>query len=265
MSAQQHVVRMAVVGLLVAGVTACIVSCQTQPQGSGDGTAAAPAGTEAALERGHQVYLAYCAMCHGVWGEGDGPLSAEMRQQSGVGPAHLNDRARLDELGRDEIVKVIKQGGAHTQRSNLMPSWGDRLDTGVINMVADFVMSLPDRKPGVPDATIEKYLAAPAGVPEDGRRLFVFYCTSCHGPYGRGDGVMADTLKARNGVGPRDLGDAAYFSKLTDQDLYVTLSLGGAHSGRSPFMPAWTTTLKPEEIKDLVSYVRAISNTPAQP
>lgn len=265
MSAQQHVLRIAVAGFLVAGVAACVVSCQTQPQGSGGGTAQSVGADSATPDRGHQVFLAYCAMCHGVWGEGDGPLAAEMRQQSGVGPARLNDRARLDELGRDEIVKVIRQGGAHTQRSNLMPSWGDRLDPQTINMVADFVMTLPDQKPGVPDATIEKYLAAPAGVPEDGRRLFVFYCTSCHGPYGKGDGVMADTLKARNGVGPRNLTDTAYFSKLSDQDIYVTLSLGGAHSGKSPFMPAWTTTLEPQQIKDLVAYIRAISSTPSQP
>lgn len=259
----QHVVRMTVVGLLVTGVAACVVSCQSKPPATSQ-TAAAPADTTG-LTQGHQVFLADCAMCHGVWGEGDGPLAAEMRQQSGVGPAQLNDRARLDELGRDEIVRIIKEGGAHTHRSNLMPAWGNRLDPKVIGEVADFVMTLPDENPGTPDATIEKYMSAPPGVPEEGRKLFVFYCTSCHGPYGHGDGVMADTLKARNGVAPRNLTDTQYMSKLTDQDIYVTLSLGGAHSGKSPFMPAWTATLKPDQIKDLISYIRAISHTPSQP
>ena len=31
------------------------------------------------------------------------------------------------------------------------------------------------------------------------------------------------------------------------------------------FMPAWTYTLKPEQIKDLVAYIRALSRTTPQP
>ena len=36
---------------------------------------------------------------------------------------------------------------------------------------------------------------------EEGRRLFMTYCASCHGTAGRGDGPVADTLRVR----PADL------------------------------------------------------------
>jgi mono/diheme cytochrome c family protein len=44
--------------------------------------------------------------------------------------------------------------------------------------------------------------ASPAAAGDDeGRRLFVTYCSSCHGPAGRGDGPVADALSVR----PADL------------------------------------------------------------
>jgi mono/diheme cytochrome c family protein len=124
-------------------------------------------------------------------------------------------------------------------------------------------MTLPDQSPVTPPETIAKYLQAPPGVPEQGRRLFVFYCTACHGSFGRGDGYFADSLYARNHVRPRDLTDSLYFSHKADLELFATVSLGGGHFKKSPFMPAWTVTLAPEQIKDLVSYIRALSHTPS--
>ena len=266
MSAQRGV-RWVAVGLLILGLMAFALSCGRKAEKIAEQTpAAAPNGAQPRVDpRGQEAYLAYCAMCHGEWGEGDGPLAEQLQKQSGIRPAHLNDRARLGEMGRQELVHVIERGGAHTGRSNLMPPWGERLDADVINHIADFVMTLPDLKPGIPASTIEKYLQAPPGTPAEGRKLFVFYCTICHGPYGKGDGLLADTLRARNNIRPRNLTDSLYLAKKTDQELYATVSLGGGHMGKSVFMPAWTVTLTPSQIKDLVSYVRAISHTASRP
>jgi mono/diheme cytochrome c family protein len=41
---------------------------------------------------------------------------------------------------------------------------------------------------------IETLQGAPAP-PEDGRQLFLTYCASCHGPNGRGGGVMSSELR----------------------------------------------------------------------
>jgi cbb3-type cytochrome c oxidase subunit III len=216
-------------------------------------------------ERGAKAFLAYCAMCHGDHGAGDGPVAAELARRENVKVAHLDDGARLEKLGLAGVKKVIVKGGGHTGRSNLMPAWGEHLAPAVVEDIAAYVMVLPTLNPGIPSATIAKYLAAPAGTPAAGRKLFVTFCTACHGPQGKGDGFNADTLRVRHNVRPRNLTETAYFAKKTDQELYSTIALGGGHTGKSAFMPGWTYRLEPAQIKDLVSYVRAISKTPSQP
>jgi len=254
-------IRIAVASVAAAGVVAFALSCQTKPKEAEQ----PPAADSQNVARGHETYLVYCAMCHGEWGEGDGPLAGQLRDQAGVVAARLNDRSRLAEIGRTEVVRVIERGGAHTGRSNLMPPWGERIPRERIEEIADFVMKLPDLSPGTPPSTIAHYLEAPPGSAPEGRRLYVQYCVLCHGPNGRGDGIYADTLRARNNIPPRDLTDSLYFRKKTDQELYVTIALGGGHGGKSVFMPIWIVTLPPDQIKDLVSYVRAISRTAARP
>ena len=96
--------RWAVSVVLTAGLVVFAMSCQTQP---GDDTGAVSEDSLQRAERltsGHQAYLAHCAMCHGTWGAGDGPLSSQLADQGITKPAILNNRARFDELGRDQIV-----------------------------------------------------------------------------------------------------------------------------------------------------------------
>ena len=211
--------------------------------------------------RGQTAYLGYCAMCHGSFGAGDGPLAGDLKHEGARRPAVLNDRARLDYLGRRGIIEVITKGGAHTGRSNIMPPWGESLDPTLIGEIADFVLMMPDIKPGPTTEVIQQFLSSPPGVPERGRELFVFYCTACHGLHGKGDGLYADTLWARNKIRPRNLTDSSYFAGISDQQIYATVSMGGAHMGKSTYMPAWGFTIPPAQIRDLLSYVRAISHT----
>jgi mono/diheme cytochrome c family protein len=217
------------------------------------------------LARGERAYLAYCAMCHGDNGAGDGPLAAELTRQAAAVPLRLDDATRLQTLGPAGLRRVITLGGAHTQRSNMMPAWGERLGTPLIDDIATFIETLPGRRTeGIPAATLQKYLSAPKGSSEEGRRLFVYYCTGCHGPFGKGDGFNADTLRVRNKVRPRNLTDKVYLSTRTDQDLYAVIALGGGHMGKSSMMPAWTYSLQPGQIKSLIAYVRTISGTPSK-
>jgi len=264
----RHAVRMSAAATLTAGLALFVLSCGRQQAPSGEAT---PAGTAATPPpvivnvRGEQAFLAYCAMCHGERGAGDGPLSEDLRKQNAAIPARLSDAARLAELGRGGVLAVVEKGGAHTGRSNLMPAWGEKLEPALIDSIVDYVMALPELKPGVPSATIAKYLAAPPGVSEEGRRVFVYYCSGCHGPQGKGDGFNAEALRTRHKIRPRDLTDSVYFAPISDQQLYETVALGGGHMGKSVFMPAWTYTLKPDQIKDLVAYIRVLSHTTPRP
>ena len=254
--------RVAVV--LFVGLVAILGSCgksTQQPAATTTVTMTPDTTSLATLDAGQQTFLTHCAMCHGLWGGGDGPLAAELQREAHVKPAMLNNRERMNQLSRDEIIQVIEKGGGHTGRSNLMPPWQGRLDPRTIAQVAEFVKKLPDLNPGTPSATVQAFLAAPPGSAPEGRQTCVVYCAMCHGVQGHGDGPLADTLFARNRIRPRDLTDSVYFSGKTDEEVYALISLGGAHFHKSQFMPIWSVTLRPAQIKSLVSYIRSISRT----
>ncbi len=214
--------------------------------------------------RAQQAYLAYCAMCHGPDGAADGEVAVALRRSETVVP-HLDNGARLQAVGRAGVLRVIMRGGGHTGRSNIMPSWGTLLGPGLAEDITDYVMDIPNRRPGVPEATIQKYLKSPPGVPAEGRKLYVYHCSACHGAGGKGDGPSGEVLRRKRNARTRDLTDARYMATRTDQDLFVVISLGGGHLGKSVFMPAWTVDLTPAQIKDLVAYLRALSKTRARP
>lgn len=263
MSSRQCV-RGMVVAVMVFGLAMFVASCQKRAETPAPATATTTTLDSAAvatLDPGQQAYLTNCAICHGEWGGGDGPLAAQMEKQAHVRPAVLNDRERMSRLTREDLVQMIRKGGAHFGRSNLMPPWSDKLSDETIQKLADFLRVLPDLSPSTPPSTIASFLAAPPGSAPEGRKLFVFSCAMCHGPEGHGDGVIADTLYARNRIRPRNLTDSTYFATKTDQELFATISLGGAHFHKSGYMPMWSMTLEPGQIKSLISYIRAISHT----
>jgi cytochrome c oxidase cbb3-type subunit 3 len=250
------------VGVVLLFLLGLAAACQRKPASEPPAVGTpADSALQVHLTIGQRAYLTNCAMCHGEWGLGDGPLAAQLTKQSGATPAHLNDRARLTALGRAKLVTVIEKGGAHTGRSNLMPAWGERLPREEIETIADFVMALPDLHRAIPPSTMSKYLEAPPGASVEGRRLFLTMCVACHGPEGKGNGRYADTLFVRNKIRPRDLTDSLYFSAKPDSDLFALVSLGGGFFHKSPFMPIWSVSLSPEQIKDLVSYIRVLSRT----
>jgi len=265
MTSHSRSVRGFVAAVLCFGLAAFSAACQKRseaPATTTSVTTSLDSTSMAAIDPGQQAYLTHCAMCHGQWGGGDGPLAAQLWEQAKVRPAVL-DSSRMAGLSRDEVIRVITEGGGHTGRSNLMPPWAGKLDKQLIAKTADFVKMLPDLKSETPPAVVQSFLAAPPGSPPEGRRLFVFYCVACHGPEGRGDGQLADSLWARNRIRPRNLTDSTYFASVSDQQIFATVSLGGAHFHKSPYMPMWSLTLQPGQIKSLVSYIRAISRTGA--
>ncbi|HVP14403.1 MAG TPA: c-type cytochrome [Terriglobales bacterium] len=226
--------------------------------------AAAPSGAPPNIARAQQAFLAYCAMCHGPKGAGDGDVALALRRSNIVVPA-LDNAQRLQSLGRARILQIILQGGAHVGRSNVMPEWRGLVGEGLANDLADYVLTLPKASPASRSEALSRYLQAPAGVPQEGRRLYVYHCSACHGSLGRGDGPTGEMIRRKHGVRPRDLTDAKFMRKKTDRDLYAVVENGGAHAGRSVYMPPWKNVLSPAQIKDLVAYLRQLSGTRPQP
>lgn len=103
--------------------------------------------------------------------------------------------------------------------------------------------------PAVPPAS-----AGPSYELRLGRQVFRYYCETCHGETGGGDGFNAFNLDPR----PRDLSDPAFQKKKSDTDLADAIRRGGSGVGLSPLMPPWGRTLSAEEIDQVVLYVRTL-------
>lgn len=110
---------------------------------------------------------------------------------------------------------------------------------------------------GQPAAKSTTTPAAAASAPvslERGRDLYKVNCTPCHGDQGKGDGPAAAAYNPR----PRNHTDAAYMSKLTDQDIAKVIQYGGAIKGM-PLMPS-NPALKGADLAAVVAYTRSLSN-----
>lgn len=97
-------------------------------------------------------------------------------------------------------------------------------------------------------------LKARAADVEEGKKVYMQFCSSCHGQSGKGDGPAAAALNPK----PRDHTDREYMSKLSDEQLFKVIKEGGASIGKSPLMPPWGPSLKDDQIKDVIAYVRTL-------
>ncbi len=120
----------------------------------------------------------------------------------------------------------------------------------------------------------------------EGRQLFSYYCASCHGPKGRGNGYNVVNLDPK----PRDLSDRIepYMAEATNEDIFKAIAYGvaGAVPGKenpkqsghptaggeeddepmgSPLMPFWGHTLTDRQVWSLVAYIRTLHKNDAPP
>lgn len=82
------------------------------------------------IERGKALYRQYCASCHGINGQGDGPLAKNLTPK----PADLVERAAHHSDG-DFAWKITNGRGA-------MPGFKDQLSENQIWDVTNFIKSL---------------------------------------------------------------------------------------------------------------------------
>ena len=93
---------------------------------------------------------------------------------------------------------------------------------------------------------------------EEGKKIYVSYCSACHGEKGKGDGMAAQSLPVR----PADHTNGAVMNQLSDKFLLDVISKGGSAVGKSSFMPAWGSSFNEKQIRDIVTYLRTIADPP---
>ena len=86
--------------------------------------------------------------------------------------------------------------------------------------------------------------ALPARAQSGSETLYKTKCAACHGPDGKGETAVGKVNKLRD-FGSPDV------QKQSDQELSGIVTAG---KGK---MPAYGKSLKPEQIKDLVAYIRS--------
>ena len=81
-----------------------------------------------------------------------------------------------------------------------------------------------------------------------GQRLFGIYCTPCHGPGGKGDGLVAPKF-----IPPPDLTHPSIQTQRTDGYIQHVIGTGGA------IMPAYGEALSAEERWHVVNFLRTLA------
>lgn len=104
-----------------------------------------------------------------------------------------------------------------------------------------------------------KYTSAVAGAdPNQGKHWYYFYCVSCHGWQGQGDGPNAIEMDPR----PRPLTKGDYMNKRTNVQIFGVIKGGGTAVELADSMPAWGNVLQDQDIWNVVAFLRAISDQP---
>src|ERR1700736_3596814 len=84
-------------------------------------TGLTPPASSAIAEEAAQNYQAFCALCHGSSGGGDGPGATTLP----VKPRNFTDCDRMRQISEAEAYNVIRNGGAAAKLSPDMPAWKD--------------------------------------------------------------------------------------------------------------------------------------------
>jgi mono/diheme cytochrome c family protein len=94
-----------------------------------------------------------------------------------------------------------------------------------------------------------------------GKQVFQHYCQTCHGETGGGDGFNAFNVEPH----PRDLSDPAFQKAKNNTDLTDTIRRGGVGVGLTAMMPPWGKTLTPDQIEQVVGYIRTLKRVEPAP
>jgi mono/diheme cytochrome c family protein len=93
-----------------------------------------------------------------------------------------------------------------------------------------------------------------------GRRLFFDKCVWCHA-----DSTPAGPSNRSNlSPAPALINDGTVLNALGDDYLRNIITLGGSALGKSAMMPPWGKTLTQDDIRALITYVRAVAQPPYQ-
>jgi DMSO reductase family type II enzyme heme b subunit len=219
--------------------------------------------------KGKAVYGKWCAGCHGLQGNGEGPAEHYMlpEPRDFTGAVFKIRTTASGNLPTDaDIMRSINEG----LPGSAMPAWKNRLSESerrdVMAYIKTFSAFFSDttQHPQVLTFGSPPSGGTSAKALEVGRQFYdSIHCFKCHGPQGRGDGPSAPTLKddAGHPIFAADLHQNWRFrGGATVEDIYGRLRTG---LDGTP-MPSFSDLidqkfLTAEELWRLAQYVRSLS------
>lgn len=100
--------------------------------------------------------------------------------------------------------------------------------------------------PGICVLTVAVALCAPAKADDKSPALYKQKCAACHGTDGKDDTPAGKSIKVRSFGDPE-------VAKMSDDEL-----AGAIEKGKGK-MPAYGKSMKPDEIKAMVTYIRSLA------
>lgn len=240
----------------VAALTACL---------AGAGLAATPAVAQD-QHAGQAVYEKWCAGCHGVDGDGQGPAAAWMlpRPRDFTEALYQIRTTPSGALPTDaDIRRIIDRGMPGTT----MPGWEDHLSRAERDALVDYLKGFSrffEMEDAPPPLEIGSAPGASADALEEGRRIYQeMECWKCHGQQGRGDGPSAPTQTDDAGypIRPVDLTENWMFNGGgTVEDIYTRLRTGLDGTPMPSFADLVDAgVLTDEGLWNLAHYVRSLA------
>ncbi len=193
-----------------------------------------------------------CLGCHAIDGRG-----------GRIGPDLTHAAARL----WPEWIRAMLDDPGHLAPGSIMPAMPGT-DAARDRVAAWLILREPAVTGAPQDAigdragylsvldAIEPAAAPPAPDPAAARgaRLHAAWCAACHGNDGGSAGYNAAFLA----VAPADHTDARALSARPDDTLHDAIAAGAFFLGKSAAMPGFASRLQPDEIRDLVHWIRVL-------
>ena len=197
------------------------------------------------VERGAEVFLNRCSICHGDNGMGEGLIPLKIKDYP-----NTNLRINIKAKTRASVHAAIALGAKADNISDYMPPMGEELTWTGLESVVDFVMLLREDAESTMGLVANIKSNSSASIKE-GLTTFETRCALCHGIGGEGDGRMAKVIKSPP---PFDL----TASRLPDFYLKDIISKGGEGMGRSKQMPPWGDQLTDAQIDSVIMYIKTL-------
>ncbi len=258
---------------LAAGVALSPIACRAP----GSGPSAADMKTLAAHE-GYELFAAHCMACHGAMGRGDGPAAIALR----VRPRDFwGERCRyVSTLNgvptREDLMQTIGSGrhfGAMPARPNLTDKevrilaryvreitrlgWADRLTkefAGDDETTPEEIEEIALERVTPGDVVTARWHGPGFQADlEAGRKLYLENCASCHGPWGRGDGLDMPQDERGRPIKVRDLTSGKFRGGTSENEIFKRIRCG------IPGTPMSAAAVSDEEIWQLVHYVEFLA------